>query len=254
MRAVDVLRGVSVVACEDKRVTGKLLKHIGVQKRLIAYHEHSIRQVEDEILDMLHRESVALVSDAGTPLISDPGWQLVKRAKDAGYMVTAIPGPSALIAALVQSGLNNRRFLFGGFMPRTDEGRANCLREVGDLYCTVILYETGPRLTKSLKIMAELWPNREIAVARELTKLYEECRSGTAEELLEHYTAHPPKGEIVLMAGPPITIVPEEHDVETMLRGLLKTEKPSQAATRVAKFTGRDRKELYKMALRLKAE
>lgn len=253
LRAVDILSNCDAVACEDTRVTGKLLKHLGAHKPLIRYDDHASEQAGLTIVERARTEAIALVSDAGTPLISDPGYRLVKAAREAGVAVTTLPGACAAIAGLTMSGLPNDRFLFAGFLPAKEKARADALAELASINATLIFYESGPRLVKTLNAMGELWPTREVAVARELTKLYEECRSGTAAELAEHYTANPPKGEIVLMAGPPVESA-SDADPDELLREALTTMKVSQAAAQVAKATGIDRKMLYARGMELKAE
>ncbi|MBT8432939.1 MAG: 16S rRNA (cytidine(1402)-2'-O)-methyltransferase [Altererythrobacter sp.] len=253
LRAVDILSNCDAVACEDTRVTGKLLKHLGAHKPLIRYDDHASEQAGLTIVERARTEAIALVSDAGTPLISDPGYRLVKAAREAGVAVTTLPGACAAIAGLTMSGLPNDRFLFAGFLPAKEKARADALADLASINATLIFYESGPRLVKTLNAMGELWPTREVAVARELTKLYEECRSGTAAELAEHYTANPPKGEIVLMAGPPVESA-SDADPDELLREALTTMKVSQAAAQVAKATGIDRKMLYARGMELKAE
>jgi len=251
-RAADVLSRCDAVACEDTRVTGKLLKHLGIRKPLWRYDDHSGETERTKLLDAMRGGAVALVSDAGTPLISDPGYRLVREARAAGIAVTSLPGASAAIVALTLSGLPSDRFLFAGFLPTKDKARADALAELSTIAATTVFYESGPRLVKSLAAIAAVLPGREVAVARELTKLHEECRSGTPEELAAHYSAHPPKGEIVLLVGPPDESSIGEVDADALLRAALTTEKPSQAAAQVAKATGLDRKALYARALELK--
>ena len=200
----------------------------------------------------MHDQAVALVSDAGTPLVSDPGYRLVREARAAGIAVTSLPGPSAPVVALTLSGLPSDRFLFAGFLPSKDKARRDVLAELDCVRATLVFFETAPRLTKSLAAIGEVLPGRELAVARELTKLFEECRSGNAAELIAHYEAHPPRGEIVLLVGPPHEQVGGVVDADALLREALETEKPSQAASQVAKATGLDRKALYARALELK--
>jgi len=197
-------------------------------------------------------EAVALVSDAGTPLVSDPGYRLVREARAAGISVTSLPGPSAPVVALTLSGLPNDRFLFAGFLPAKDKARAEVLAEFAGVRTTLVFFETAPRLAKSLEAIGELLPGREVAVARELTKLYEECRTGSAGELAAHYEAHPPRGEIVLLIGPPGETEASAEDADILLREALGRLKPSHAAAEVAKATGLDRKALYARALELK--
>jgi 16S rRNA (cytidine1402-2'-O)-methyltransferase len=253
LRAVDVLRRCHVIACEDTRVTGRLLKHLGVTTRMQRYDDHASPQARTRIVEMALGQPVALVSDAGTPLISDPGYRLVRDARAAGVEVFAIPGACAAIAGLTLAGLPNDRFLFAGFLPVKDKARRDMLEDVGAVDATLIFYETGPRLCRSLAVMAELWPSRDVAVARELTKLYEECRSGTAHELAAHYTGHPAKGEIVLLVGPPCKSAPDA-DPDALLREALMEASPSKAAGKVAKATGLDRQTLYDRAVELKAQ
>lgn len=196
--------------------------------------------------------SVALVSDAGTPLVSDPGYRLVREARAAGIAVTSLPGPSAAIVALTLAGLPSDRFLFAGFLPAKDKARTDALDDLAGVPATLIFYDTAPRLLKSLAAIGHSLPGREVAVARELTKLHEECRTGCPEDLIAHYSAHPPKGEIVLLVGPPPESLTAEADVDALLGAALATAKPSQAAGEVAKATGLDRRELYARAMELK--
>lgn len=251
-RAVTTLRGVAAVACEDTRVAGKLMQHIGLKQRLIRYDDHASEATRDHILSLAAQEPVALVSDAGTPLISDPGYRLVRAAREAGIAVTSIPGPSAAIVALTLAGLPSDRFLFAGFLPNKAKARADVLSELGAVRATLIFYETAPRLADALAAIAEVLPGREVGVARELTKKFEECRTGTPADLIAHYAAHPPKGEIVLLVAPPGEGSAEDHDPDALLVEALKTQKASQAAAEVARITGLDRKALYARAMELK--
>jgi 16S rRNA (cytidine1402-2'-O)-methyltransferase len=251
LRAVEVLRSVSAIACEDSRVTGKLLNHLGIKKRMIRYDDHADAGARDRLLAIMREEAVALVSDAGTPLVSDPGYRLVRAAREEGVMVTSLPGASAAVVALTLSGLPNDRFLFAGFLPNKLKAREDVLRELSSVPATLMFYETAPRLLDALAAIATVLPGRDVAVARELTKRFEECRHGDPAEIAEHYTAHPPKGEMVLLVAPP-SDEPGEFDADTLLREALVDDKPSQAASRVAKATGLDRKVLYARALELK--
>ena len=252
LRGAEVLRGVAAVACEDTRVTGKLLHHLGIKQRMIRYDDHASDTAREGLLALAAQQPVALVSDAGTPLISDPGFKLVREARERGIAVTSLPGASAAIVALTLSGLPSDRFLFAGFLPSKAKARADALRELASVPATLVFYETAPRLGDALDAIAEVLPGREVAVARELTKRFEECRSGSPAELAAWYAAHPPKGEIVLMVGPPIAQAVEACDAEAMLRAALATLKPSQAAAEVARATGLDRKALYARALALR--
>ncbi len=250
-RAIEVLRAVAAVACEDTRVSGKLLHHLGIKQRMIRYDDHASDETRDYLLGIAASGPLALVSDAGTPLISDPGYRLVRAAHERAIAVTSLPGPSALITGLTLSGLPSDRFLFAGFLPGKAKAREDVLRELAPVPATLVFYETAPRLDDSLMAVDALLPGREVAVARELTKRFEECRSGTPAALAAHYGAHPPKGEIVLMIGPPVARA-QHHDGDALLRAELATQKPSQAAARVARITGLDRKALYARALELK--
>ena len=252
LRAAEVLRGVAAVACEDTRVTGKLLHHLGIKKRMIRYNDHASDETRDYLLGLAAQEPLALVSDAGTPLISDPGYKLVRLAREAGIAVTSLPGPSAVVVALTLAGLPSDRFFFAGFLPSKDKARRDMLSELAAVPSTLVFYETAPRLGDSLAALGEVLPGREVAVARELTKKFEECRTGSAAELAVHYAAYPPRGEIVLLVGPPLAVTPESHDIDALLLAELVTSKASQAAAAVARTTGVDRKLLYARAMELK--
>jgi 16S rRNA (cytidine1402-2'-O)-methyltransferase len=254
LRAIETLAACDAVACEDTRVTGKLMKHLGLSKPLWRYDDHANEKDRTRLIDAMRSQAVALVSDAGTPLVSDPGFRLVREARDAGITITSLPGPCAVIAGLTLSGLPNDRFLFGGFLPAKDKARRDILEELRAVPATLIFYETAPRLLRTLEALDEVLPDREIAVARELTKLHEECRTGSAADLKAHYTDFPPRGEIVLLVGPsaPTTSSPDEADA--LLVAALGRLKPSQAASQVARETGLDRKALYARALELRGE
>ncbi len=254
LRASDVLARCDGIACEDTRVTQKLIRHLGISKPLWRYDDHSAPNDRARLIESMRQRAVALVSDAGMPLVSDPGFRLVKEAREAGVPITALPGANAPLTALALSGLPNDRFLFAGFLPPKEKARADVLEELGRVRSTLIFFETAPRLAKSLKAIAEVLPGREVAVARELTKMFEECRTGSAAELLAHYEAHPPKGEIVLLVGPRPEVEHDAEDADAMLRELLETEKASSAVAQVAKATGLDRKMLYARAMELKGQ
>lgn len=253
VRASETLARCDAVACEDTRVTGKLMKHLGLSKPLWRYDDHASERDRARLVESMQSKAVALVSDAGTPLVSDPGYRLVREAKEAGIVVTSLPGACAAVVGMTLSGLPNDRFLFGGFLPPKDKARADLLKELEPVDTTLIFYETGPRLVKSLAAIAEVLPGRAVSVARELTKLHEECRTGSVGELAAHYTAHPPRGEIVLLVGPPAAATAADAEqADALLAEALLTDKPSQAAARVAKATGLDRKALYARALELR--
>jgi len=253
LRAVDVLARCDAIACEDTRVTRKLMQHLGLVKPLWRYDDHASGEDRARLLDAMRGKAIALVSDAGTPLVSDPGYRLVREARAMGIPVTSLPGPSAPLTALTLSGLPTDRFLFAGFLPAKEKARGEILAELANVKATLVFFETAPRLAKSLAAVGEILAGREIAVARELTKLYEECRTGAAEELIAHYAAHPPRGEIVLLVGPPPDGIADAADADRLLLEALMTEKPSRAAALVAKATGLQRNALYARALELQA-
>lgn len=252
-RAAETLERCAIVACEDTRVTGKLLNFLGLHKVMRRYDDHASDAAREALLSEMAQNPVALVSDAGTPLISDPGYRLVREARARGIAVTSIPGPSALVVALSMAGLPTDRFMFAGFLPSKDKARGDVLAQLAAVPATLVFYETGPRLVASLEALAERLPGRDVAVARELTKLHEECRSGSAEDLAAHYSAHPPRGEIVLLVGPPLPQeAPTDDVVEAELRAALAQMSPSQAAGKLAKAHGLDRKSLYALAMTIK--
>jgi 16S rRNA (cytidine1402-2'-O)-methyltransferase len=199
-RALQVLRDVDLIACEDTRHTRKLLQHYGIETKTVSYHEHNEQQRATELIELLKEgSSVAVVSDAGTPAISDPGFRLVRLAAESGIGVIPLPGPSALITALVASGLPTDEFFFGGFLPARTGARRARLSELRAVPGTLIFYEAPHRLAASLKDAYEVLGEREAVVARELTKLHEEMRRGRLSELAEHYSTVEPRGEIVLL-------------------------------------------------------
>jgi 16S rRNA (cytidine1402-2'-O)-methyltransferase len=252
-RATETLGRCDLVACEDTRVTGKLLNLLGLHKPMRRYDDHASDFAREALLAEMATKSVALVSDAGTPLISDPGYRLVREARARGIAVTSLPGASAVVTALSMAGLPTDRFLFAGFLPNKDKARGDVLAELSAVSATLVFYETGPRLVASLEAIAQRLPGREVAVGRELTKLHEECRTGSAAELAAHYSAHPPKGEIVLLIAPPgEAAAPDEDVIDAALRAALAEMSTSQAAGKVAKAHGLDRKALYARAMELK--
>ena len=225
-------------------------REVAVARELTKLFEECRTWLDDPEAEL----ALALVCDAGTPLISDPGYRLVRAARAAGVMVTSLPGPSAAVVALTLAGLPTDRFLFAGFLPSKAAARLATLGELARVRATLVFYESGPRLVATLGAVAEALPGREVAVARELTKLHEECRTGSAGELAAHYTAHPPRGEIVLLVGPPSAEreAVSAADTDELLIEALAHEKPSQAASRLAREHGLDRKTLYARALELR--
>jgi len=249
-RAAETLRKADRVLAEDTRVTGKLLAHIGAKPPMSRYDDHSSDEERDRIIAQLGDSAIALVSDAGTPLISDPGYKLVRAARDAGHMVTTIPGPSAVIAALTLAGLPSDRFLFAGFLPAKAKARRDVLAELAAIRATLVFYESGPRLGESLAAMASVLGPRDAAVAREITKLHEECVTGTLAELANRYASAPPKGEIVIIVAPPGE-APEasEEDLDRAIDQALSRLSASRAAAEVAERLGIPRKRAYARAL-----
>ena len=252
-RGADMLRRADVIAVEDSRVTAKLLAHLGLRKPMIPYHDHNADRVRPELLTRMQGEAVALVSDAGTPLISDPGYKLVREARAQGIPVTTAPGPCAAIAALTLAGLPTDRFLFLGFLPAKAAAREAALREVAGIRATLVLYESGPRLGATLQALGNMLGERDAAVAREISKKFEETARGTLLELAERYCEAPPKGEIVVVVAPPgEQAAPEEADVDTALREAMTRLSPSRAAAEVAEKLGVSKRQVYERALALK--
>lgn len=249
-RAADTLRGADRILVEDTRVTGKLLHHIGAKVPMSRYDDHSSDKERQRIVAMLGTEAIALVSDAGTPLISDPGYKLVRAARVAGHSVHTIPGPSAAIAALTLAGLPTDRFLFLGFLPAKAKARADAIAETAAVRATLILYESGPRLADTLAALEEGLGPREAAVAREISKLHEECVTGMLRQLAERYADAPPKGEIVIVVAPPgEAATASDDDLDTALDEALTRLSPSRAAAEVAEQLSIPRKRAYARAL-----
>ena len=249
-RAADILRRSDRVLAEDTRVTGKLLAHIGCKTPMTRYDDHTDEQAREAIVARLGSEAIALVSDAGTPLISDPGYKLVRAARAAGHAVRAIPGPSAAIAALSISGLPTDRFLFLGFLPAKAKARAEAIAEVADVRATLVIYESGPRLGDTLQALLDILGDQMAVIARELTKIYEESYIGTLGELAERFRDAAPKGELVIVVAPP-TDKPEASDdeLDKALDEALTRLSPSRAAAEVAERLNIPRKRAYARAL-----
>ena len=254
-RAVKVLRDVDLIACEDTRRTKKLLSHFGIEgKRLISYHEHNEREQAQKIVSQLKRGlDVALVSDAGTPAISDPGYRLVSLARKEGIPVVPVPGPSAVIAALSASGFPTDRFFFGGFLPRKEKALIEELRSAFSRPFTSVYYESPHRLERTLRLISENFPDREIGLYREITKLNEEFLEGRAEDVLEELLSQNKlKGEIVILIPPGKNEEFNVEDVDALLKELLKRGlSVKDAAKEAARATGLPKRELYRRALKL---
>ena len=252
-RATAVLAAADVIAVEDSRVTAKLLNHLGIKRQMVPYHDHSAPHVRPALVARMAREAIVLVSDAGTPLISDPGYKLVRDARAAGCNVVTIPGPCAAVAALTLGGLPTDRFFFLGFLPEKAKARGDAIAEVAGVRATLVFYESGKRLGKMLAALAQGLGNREAAVAREITKRFEECVCGTLDELTSRYATETPKGEIVVMVGPPAeAVAPAADSLDAALAEALTRLPPAKAASEVAKAFGADRKALYARAMALR--
>ena len=248
-RAADILARADLIAVEDSRVTGKLLGHIGAKRPMAPYHDHNADKVRPGLIARMGREAVALVSDAGTPLISDPGYKLVRDARAAGVSVTTIPGPCAAIAALTLAGLPTDRFAFLGFLPAKPGARAAAIAEAAGFRGTLVFYESGPRLAGALAALAEGLGNREAAVARESSKHFEETVTGALAQLAARYAEAPPKGEIVIVVAPPGEAeAVGEAEIDAALREALETLSPSRAAAEIARRLGVPRKLAYERA------
>ena len=252
VRAADTLRGASLILAEDKRVTAKLLAQVQAPAPMAVYHDHSSEAERDRILTRLGTEAVALVSDAGTPLISDPGYKLVRAARAAGHAVHTIPGACAAIAALTLAGLPTDRFLFAGFLPPKAKARADSIAELASLRASLVFYESGPRLGESLAALADGLGSRDAAVIREISKLHEETVTGPLAELAARYADLAPKGEITIVVGPPAEQEAASDDaLDAALRTALATLTPSRAAAEVAASLNIPRKRAYARALAL---
>ena len=252
-RAADILARADLLAVEDSRVTAKLLAHIGVKRPMTPYHDHNADKVRPDLVAQMANEAIALVSDAGTPLISDPGYKLVRDARAAGRTVHTVPGPCAAVAALTLAGLPTDRFLFAGFLPPKPGARASAIAELGPIRATLIFYESGPRLGAALAALRDGLGTRDAAVAREISKRFEETVTGTLAELAERYAGEAPKGEIVIVVGPPGEAAPAgEADVDAALAEAMTRRSVSRAAAEVAATLGLPRRDVYERALKLK--
>jgi 16S rRNA (cytidine1402-2'-O)-methyltransferase len=255
LRALEILAGVDVVACEDTRVTHKLFERYGISTPLVAYYDHNAPAARPKLIARLDGgEAVALVSDAGTPLISDPGFKLVREAQAAGHKVIAVPGASAVMAAVASAGLPTDRFLFEGFLPPRGEARRARLAELADVRASLVFFETGPRIAAMLHDLAAVLGEREAAVCRELTKLHEEVRRADLLGLARGYAddAAETRGEFVVVVGPP---APDARiggeDLDALLRRALATASLKNAVEAVATATGQKRRLVYQRALAL---
>jgi 16S rRNA (cytidine1402-2'-O)-methyltransferase len=255
LRALETLAAADIVACEDTRVSRVLLDRYAIRRRTTAYHEHNAGEAGPKLIAALQSgQSVALISDAGTPLVSDPGYRLVGEALDHGIRVVPIPGPSAPLAALTASGLPSDAFMFAGFLPVKNGQRLTRLEALKAVPATLIFFESPRRLADSLVAMVEaLGGERKAAIGRELTKTFEEMRTGTLQALADHYAAaDTPKGEIVVCVGPAEAKADEPADIDRLLLSLAAEMPASKAAAEAAKMTGGQKQALYRRLLELK--
>jgi 16S rRNA (cytidine1402-2'-O)-methyltransferase len=253
-RALDTLRRVTWIAAEDTRHTGRLLKHYDIQTSLISFHEHSKQSKLLQLVELLDEGDLALVSDAGTPVISDPGYELVQAALEAGHQVSPIPGPSAPISALIASGLPADKFLFLGYLPRKSSDRRQTLGEVAALPYTLVFFETPHRLIAALKDLLQELGDRDIAVGREITKLHEEFFRGPISAALAHFTETPPRGEISLVVAGhinEITIWSEAQVLSAIKERKAEGAPPSQIASQLASESNWPRRKIYKLIIEL---
>jgi 16S rRNA (cytidine1402-2'-O)-methyltransferase len=252
-RAVEILKGADLVLCEDTRQTAKLMSAYGIETARAPYHEHNAARVRPGIIKKLQEgAAIALVSDAGTPLISDPGYKLVREARDAGIAVYPVPGANAAIAALSAAGAPSDRFFFAGFPPSKSGARAKTFDGLAAVDATLVFYETAPRLAEALHAMAAAFGPRRAVVAREITKLHEEFREGTLADLAAAYEGAPTKGEIVILVFPPEAREAEPEDIDAFLADALWTMSVKEAAAAAADALSVPRKEAYARALAIK--
>jgi 16S rRNA (cytidine1402-2'-O)-methyltransferase len=257
LRALETLAAADLLACEDTRVTRVLLDRYGIRQRPVSYHEHNAAEVGPRLLEAVSAgKSVALVSDAGTPLVSDPGFRLVEQALKEGFRVVPVPGPSAVLAALTASGLPSDTFLFGGFLPVKDGQRRSRLEELKAVPATLVFFESPRRLADTLAAMSDVFGPRPAAVARELTKTFEEMRTGSLAELAARYAAlEAPKGEVVVCVGPPAEkTAADAGDIDRLLLSLAAEMPASKAAAEAARMTGARKPDLYRRLMDLRAD
>ncbi len=253
LRALELLAGVDVIACEDTRVTRKLTERYGITTPLTPYHEHNAAQARPKLLARLAEgQAVALVSDAGTPLISDPGYKLVREASEAGHMVTASPGPSAVLTALSVAALPTDRFFFEGFLPPKQGARQKRITALANIPATLVLFEGGSRIAATLADLASALGARAATICRELTKLHEEIKRGDLTTLARDYAkGGETRGEFVIVIAPPEADEGNVDDLDDLLRGALSRVSVREAVAEVATATGRPRREIYQRALAL---
>src|SRR3954452_20006134 len=254
LRALETLAGVDAIACEDTRITRRLTERYGISAALTPYHEHNAAVARPKLLQRLAQgASVALVSDAGTPLISDPGFKLVREACGAGFSVFALPGPSSVLAALTVAALPTDRFFFEGFLPHKETARRARIAQLARIDATLVMFESGNRIQDSLRDLADIMGARDAAVCRELTKLHEEVRRAPLPELARSAAALETRGEFVVAIGPPAATagVMPEAELDEVLRSALKRDSLKDAVAHAVEVSGRPRREIYARALEL---
>ncbi len=256
LRALEILKSVDRIACEDTRTSGTLLSHYGIKVPLTPYHTHNEAEATAQLVDSLAAGArIALISDAGTPLLSDPGARLVRAAIAAGVRVTPIPGASALLSAISIAGLPAEQFYYAGFLPSKTTARSNALATLATIPTTLVFYEAPHRLLESLAAIQTALGNREAAVARELTKLYEECVRGSLAEVITHFEKHAPRGEcVILVHGAAPTAAMDDGQIDDALREAMETMRLKEAVAHVSKTAGRAKSDVYARALLLKGE
>lgn len=254
LRALHVLKEVDMIACEDKRVSAKLLNHYGITKPLLSYHDHNAMRVRPRLMALLKGgKKIAYITDGGMPLISDPGFKLVLACQQEKLSYTVIPGPSAPLMALCLSGLPPERFFFSGFLPPKQEARRLALQNISQLPATLVFFESPKRMIGFLKDAREVLGDREGAVCREMTKMFEEVQKNSLSGLIDYYETHPPKGEVVIVIEGQSGDLKEE-ELEGWLKNALKTHSVKEAADLVSKAFGLSKREVYQRALQLKSK
>jgi 16S rRNA (cytidine1402-2'-O)-methyltransferase len=256
LRALEVLESVDRIACEDTRTSGVLLKHYGIKTPMKAYHTHNEAQAAEQLVaELSEGKRIALISDAGTPLLSDPGARLVTAAIAAGVRVTPIPGASALLSAITVAGMPAEQFFYAGFLPNKSGARKEILKPFTRLQATLVFYEAPHRLLESLADIRAVFGEREAAVARELTKLHEECVRGSLSEIIAHFETHAPRGECVIVVhGAAPAAAMEDAAIDDALLDAMKTSSLKEAVALVAEHAGRAKRDVYARALALKGE
>ena len=256
LRAIETLEQSDIIYCEDTRTTIKLTNHYNIKATLKSYHEHSTAKVREKIINELgDGKNISLVSDAGTPLISDPGYKLIRDIKKSGFNVSSAPGVSSTVMALTLSGIPSDKFLFVGFLPTKKSSRSDYLIEISNINASIIIFESAKRINGTLMALKEILGNRKVAICRELTKKFEEIINGNISDVLKELSSRDSlKGEIVIVVSGPDDSNEKDIDIELMLMDALSTMSASEASKEVSKFTNLSRKEVYNVALKLKGK